>query len=231
MGHILLPKGHTNQIAFDKYFLFIERGFNLLNSNGVLGYIIPSKFAKVGAGKKLRGLLSDKKAVEKIISFGANQIFKDKTTYTCILILKKTDQNSLLYHEVEKLENWKAKNYTVNYDGVEFSSLNEETWILMPNQLKTLFYDIVYKNVKINYDGNEILSIFAAQYKEVLQEGAITLIPYISEVNISENIRGHVEYDGEFGLYSDNFGNFPVEDRIASFRIGQKRYLNGLLYK
>lgn len=98
-------------------------------------------------------------------------------------------------------------------------------------QNKTLFYDIVYKNVKINYDGNEILSIFAAQYKEVLQEGAITLIPYISEVNISENIRGHVEYDGEFGLYSDNFGNFPVEDRIASFRIGQKRYLNGLLYK
>jgi hypothetical protein len=94
-------------------------------------------------------LLSDKKAVEKIISFGANQIFKDKTTYTCILILKKTDQNSLLYHEVEKLENWKAKNYTVNYDGVEFSSLNEETWILMPNQLKSLFYDISSQSIEL----------------------------------------------------------------------------------
>ena len=139
----------SSYMQFDKYFLFIERGFNLLNSNGVLGYIIPSKFAKVGAGKKLRGLLSDKKAVEKIISFGANQIFKDKTTYTCILILKKTDQNSLLYHEVEKLENWKAKNYTVNYDGVEFSSLNEETWILMPNQLKSLFYDISSQSIEL----------------------------------------------------------------------------------
>ena len=41
----------SSYMQFDKYFLFIERGFNLINSNGVLGYIIPSKFAKVGAGK------------------------------------------------------------------------------------------------------------------------------------------------------------------------------------
>ena len=95
-------------------------------------------------------------------------------------------------------------------------------------QNKTLFYDIVYKNVKINYDTNEILSIFAAQYKEVLKEGSIVLIPYISDVNVSENIRGHLEYDGGFELYSDNFGNYPVEDRLANFRIGKKRYLNGL---
>ena len=98
-------------------------------------------------------------------------------------------------------------------------------------QNKTLFYDFVYKNVKINYDGNEILSIFAAQYKEVLKDGSISLIPYISEVNVSEEIKGHVEYDGEFGLFSDNFGNYPVEDRLANFRIGEKRYLNGHFLK
>ena len=98
-------------------------------------------------------------------------------------------------------------------------------------QNKTLFYDFVYKNVKINYDGNEICSIFAAQYREVLQDGVITLIPYISDVNISENIKGHVEYDGEFEVFSDNFGNYPVEDRLANFRIGNKRYHNGLLYE
>ena len=98
-------------------------------------------------------------------------------------------------------------------------------------QNKTLFYDFVYKNVKINYDGNEICSIFAAQYKEVLQDGVVALIPYISDVNISENIKGHVEYDGEFAVFSDNFGNYPVEDRLANFRIGKKRYLNGLLYE
>ena len=94
-------------------------------------------------------------------------------------------------------------------------------------QNKTLFYDFVYKNVKINYDGNEIRSIFAAQYKEVLQDGEITLIPYISDVHIPENIKGHVEYDGDFELFSDNFGNYPVEDRLANFRIGLKRFFKG----
>ena len=74
---------------FDKYFLFIERGLFLLKPQGLFGYIVPSKFTKVGAGKKLRELLASKKEIEKIISFGANQIFQDKTTYTCLLILKK----------------------------------------------------------------------------------------------------------------------------------------------
>lgn len=42
---------------FDKYFLFIEKGLQLLKEEGCFGYIVPSKFAKVGAGKKLRELL------------------------------------------------------------------------------------------------------------------------------------------------------------------------------
>ncbi len=136
-------------MQFDKYFLFIERGYDLLNTNGILGFIIPSKFAKVGAGKNLRGFLSENKAVEKIISFGANQIFKDKTTYTCLLILKKIDLNSLLYHEVEILGNWKVKNYTVSYDDVEYSSLNDDTWVLMPNHLKPLYRSISSQSIKL----------------------------------------------------------------------------------
>lgn len=136
-------------MQFDKYFLFIERGFELLNDNGILGFIIPSKFAKVGAGKNLRGYLSERKAVEKIISFGANQVFKDKTTYTCLLILKKNHLNSLLYHEVENLGNWKVRNYNVNYDDVEFSALNEDSWVLIPNHLKQTFRSISYQSIEL----------------------------------------------------------------------------------
>ena len=96
-------------------------------------------------------------------------------------------------------------------------------------QNKTLFYDFVYKNVKINYDSNEICSIFAAQYREVLQQGSIVLIAYISDVNISEKITGHIEYENDFDSFSDDFGNFPVVGRLANFRIGGKSYVNGRL--
>ena len=56
---------------FDKYFLFLEQGINLLSNDGILGYIVPSKFTKVGAGKKLRELLADKEYLHSIVSFGA----------------------------------------------------------------------------------------------------------------------------------------------------------------
>lgn len=128
---------------FDKYFLFIERGLDLLKQNGLFGYIVPSKFTKVGAGKKLRKLLSSKKEVEQIISFGANQIFQNKTTYTCLLILKKSEQDHLNYLEVQSLKDWKTRNVsTHNYDSVEFEKLDDNGWILVPGNLKPTFESI-----------------------------------------------------------------------------------------
>ncbi len=128
---------------FDKYFLFIERGLNLLKPNGLFGYIVPSKFTKVGAGKKLRELLSSKKEVEQIISFGANQIFQDKTTYTCLLILKNAEQDHLNYIEIQSLKDWRTRNIpSSSYDFVEFDKLDDEGWILVPGNLKPIFESI-----------------------------------------------------------------------------------------
>lgn len=128
---------------FDKYFLFIERGLNLLKPNGLFGYIIPNKFTKVGAGKKLREFLAYKKEVEQIISFGANQIFQDKTTYTCLLILKKAEQEHLNYLEVQSLKDWKTRNIAShNYDSVEFEKLDDDGWTLVPGNLKPIFESI-----------------------------------------------------------------------------------------
>ena len=96
-------------------------------------------------------------------------------------------------------------------------------------QNKTLFYDFVYKNVKINYDSNEICSIFAAQYREVLQEDSVSLIAYISDVNVSDKIRGHVEYENDYELFGDVFGNCPTIGTLANFQIGTKKFVNGQL--
>lgn len=73
---------------FDKYYIFIQRGLQLLAKNGKLGFIVPHKFMKIKAGTKLRELLSKNNYVEKIIDFGTQQIFEKKTTYTCLLFLR-----------------------------------------------------------------------------------------------------------------------------------------------
>ncbi|PHM22804.1 Eco57I restriction-modification methylase domain-containing protein [Xenorhabdus ehlersii] len=116
---------------FDKYFLFVERSMQLLKDNGYLGYILPSKFTKVGAGKNLRKLLSDNKYLCKLISFGSNQIFKNKTTYTCLLFLKKSQQEKFSFYEVKNFKKWLIREDTFllssNY---EVDKLDSDTWIL-----------------------------------------------------------------------------------------------------
>ena len=128
---------------FDKYFLFIERGLNLLKPKGYFGYIVPSKFIKVGAGKKLRELLVSNKSVEQIISFGANQVFHNKSTYTCLLILKNEEQKELNYLEVDSLKDWKIRNIkNEHFDSVNFDELEKNDWVLVPNALKTNYKNI-----------------------------------------------------------------------------------------
>lgn len=127
---------------FDKYFLFVERSISLLNPDGYLGLIIPNKFAKLGAGKNLRKLLSEEKLVEKVVSFGAHQVFQDKSTYTCILVLNNSQNEFLKFHEVKNLNNWKARNYEIEYSQINFSNLNAETWELIPNELNSAFDSI-----------------------------------------------------------------------------------------
>ncbi|WP_027383257.1 Eco57I restriction-modification methylase domain-containing protein [Epilithonimonas caeni] len=129
---------------FDKYFLFLEQGINLLNSDGILGYIVPSKFTKVGAGKKLREELSTKGYLHSIVSFGANQIFADKTTYTCLLILSKTPQNNFQYTEVKSLKSWKVREpNAVKYEIQKTETLDSEVWVLIPSELKPIFKKII----------------------------------------------------------------------------------------
>lgn len=132
---------------FDKYFLFLEQGMNLLKADGILGYIVPSKFTKVGAGKKLREQLSAKGYLHSIVSFGANQVFEDKTTYTSILILTKKRQKDFLYTEVKSLAEWKIRDFRrINFEKRELKSLSSDLWFLVPPHLRRPYNSILGKS-------------------------------------------------------------------------------------
>lgn len=149
-----LPLYKTNYDSaykqFDKYFLFLEQGINLLADDGILGYIVPSKFTKVGAGLKLRELLADKEYLHSIVSFGANQVFADKTTYTCLLILSKKTQKTFKYAEVKNLKSWKVRDTeAVKYASKNTSELDGEVWVLVPPELTNAYNKIVTQSIKL----------------------------------------------------------------------------------
>ena len=97
-------------------------------------------------------------------------------------------------------------------------------------QNKQVFYDFIYKNIKINYDGNEKITNFAAQYKEELVGNDIVFSSYIVEVGKLENKFGHSVYDGNAELFSDDEGNFPKLNKKANFRLKNNiEFVNGLI--
>ena len=88
---------------FDFYVLFIEKGFFLLNKNGVLSFILPHKFINADFGVGIRNFIYDNKALNNFVSFGAEQVFSDASVYTCIIGLSYG--NSVFhYAKVKPLE-------------------------------------------------------------------------------------------------------------------------------
>jgi hypothetical protein len=100
------------------------------------------------------------------------------------------------------------------------------------SQNKVVFYDFIYKNIKINYDGIEIITNFAAQYREELIENQIYFNAYIVQIGNLENYFGHIEYDANKALYQDDYDNFPKLNQKADFYLDNGiSFSNGMIKK
>lgn len=96
-------------------------------------------------------------------------------------------------------------------------------------QNKIIFYDLIYKNIKINYENKEKFTNFAAQYKEELFDNSVIFRAIISEIGNLDGKFGHAEIDllGEEFL-SENGLKFPEIEEKANFLIGNSRkFVNG----
>jgi hypothetical protein len=97
-------------------------------------------------------------------------------------------------------------------------------------QNKVVFYDLMYKNIKINYDGIEKITNFAAQYKEELFENKICFNAYISQIGELENHFGHYVYDAKGAVYKDDYDNFPKLNQKADFYLDNTiEFVNGMI--
>lgn len=142
---------HSAYKQFDKYFLFIERGFSLLKNDGQLAFIVPNKFMKVGAGKKLREMIVSNKSLRLISSFGANLVFSDKSTYTCLIVLDKQPQEDFHYTEINDLRGWIAKQQNASSTDTKLlDMLSADTWALYPDRLDSIYRRIVGKSLLLS---------------------------------------------------------------------------------
>lgn len=93
---------------YDIYVVFVERGLELLNSHGTLGYILPHKFFNAQYGQPLRTLITKQKSLAEIVHFGDQQVFAGASTYTCLMFLDKTGSESVTIAKVRDVQSWRV---------------------------------------------------------------------------------------------------------------------------
>jgi len=104
-----------------------------------------------------------------------------------------------------------------------------EDYMNIPHN-KICFYDFIYKNIKINYDNNKIITNFALQFKEEIIDNQLVFNAYSAEVGDLKGFSGHFELDVEEALYEDLEINIPKIDQKAEFSLGKSiKFVNGLI--
>ncbi len=120
--------------TLDKYYLFIEKGLALLNENGMLGYIVPNKFMNIKSGAELRKLLTSNSSVKKILHFGTHQVFKNRSTYTCILVLSKQVTADF---QIGFVQDWNQFLFNHNVECQNYSStyISGQPWVFLSQDI------------------------------------------------------------------------------------------------
>jgi hypothetical protein len=85
---------------YDIYIVFIEKALDLINKNGRVGFILPSKFFATDYGEALRSIITQRRSLAAVVDFGHAQVFANATTYTCLLFLSGSLSSKYSYVKI-----------------------------------------------------------------------------------------------------------------------------------
>lgn len=163
---------------FDKYFLFIQRAIDLVNDDGTVCYIVPNKFINNVSGEKIRELISENKYLNMFIDFNYQQVFKDKTIYSSIILLNKSKEENFEYSYINSYEEWIINNKSNIYTEISCKEIDKNPWILSMDlekmkELKKLFNNsIQLSEIARPFNGvqTSLNRIYVIKGKEILGE-------------------------------------------------------------
>ena len=122
---------------YDLYALFMEASYRLINNKGIVSFILPHKFLVSDFGEGIRTFFKENTAVENLVHFGSELVFKDAATYTCIVDLTKTSKEKVNFKKVN-LENLSRP---FVWDTMSYSNLSGDNWDLQSQKV----FDVIEK--------------------------------------------------------------------------------------
>ncbi len=115
----------------DIYIAFYELALNLLNKNGICGYITPNTFFHTDTAKELRKYFVTNQNLIQITNYGHIQLFDDATTYSAIVIFDKNKRERFKYQKAITKNKFQERE-------IPFGELrNKKFWQLSISKQKT----------------------------------------------------------------------------------------------
>ncbi len=123
---------------YDIYVLFMEKCHNLINSNGIVSFILPHKFLVSEFGTGIRKFFKNMGSLSQIIHFGSELVFQDASTYTCICSIQKRKTDTLLYASISPSQLLNS----FDFQKINFEQLQDDKWELSRFKNERIFKKI-----------------------------------------------------------------------------------------
>ena len=121
--------------AYDLSYVFFEKAMNLISESGSGAFIFPHKFFNSAATQIFRDYLVANTCIDKIAHFGANMVFDNADTYTCIAIFSRQKNEGFYFQKFPFKSNFKELLVTEeNYSLLKYSELKEASDLYGNNQ-------------------------------------------------------------------------------------------------
>jgi hypothetical protein len=122
---------------FDMYLPFIEKGVELLNSSGKMGYIAPNVWMVNEYGAGIRRKLKRTRRLEKWVDFKSFQVFSEATTYTALQFFSGRQNDKILFIFAPNGENLHSES---NISQIPYNDLLESgPWHMASAAERSLF--------------------------------------------------------------------------------------------
>ena len=193
--------------TLDKYYLFIEKALALLNECGMLGYIVPHKFMNIKSGTQLRELLSANSNIKKILHFGTHQVFENRSTYTCILILSKQGNNEF---QIGFVQDWNRFLFNHNTECLTYPAayVSGQPWSFLPQNIITHLKEISHNCVPLS----SLVDIFVG-----VQTSADQIYIIRADREDEEFIYSHDKQGHEFQIEKDILRKSIYDTQLVSY--------------
>ena len=133
---------------YDIYVVFVERSLQLLNQRGKLGFILPHKFFNAKYGEPVREVITQGNHLAEIVHFSDEQVFKNATTYTCLLFLEATARDEFTFRGADDLAEWRL-NKTAKEGTVSASKATGEEWNFSTGREADLYHKLLAVPTKL----------------------------------------------------------------------------------